>query len=224
MSAKDDGRLRRLGEDMGQEQATGRQIPDGCDEREAEAYGQALDIVTKAGGVGNIGSARHVGNCLAVAVVDPSLMTDEGAAVAVGGTLVMEEASVPADAVLMALRQLEDRQAGTEDIRSEPGYSPRDEEGRYRHQVFENFDLWEWRRLARRRQTEIDRLERELAESRAQVDRLRGNEILRTREEARREACAGILPGRAEEVLSELEERVAAILGSIRDAREGTES
>lgn len=61
----------------------------------------------------------------------------------------------------MALRQLEDRQAGAEDIRSEPGYSPCDEEGRYRHQVFENFDLWEWRRMACRRQTEIDRLERE---------------------------------------------------------------
>lgn len=188
----------------------------GTTETGFDARGQALDVVAMAGGAANVAAVRHVGNCIVVGVGDPSLMTEAGSSMAVGGVIVMEEAGVPAEQVVAAIELMTDIVAGTEDVRSTTGV--RDENGHV--MTFEHFALWEWRSLARRRQSEIQRLERDLAESRAQVDRLRAAEMLRLREAAARERCEGVLPERAEAVLGELEERVSAILDGIRTTRD----
>lgn len=83
----------------------------------------------------------------------------------------------------------------------------------------EPFETRAWRTQARELQQANERLRRELADARAQVDALRQAERLRALEEERRESCEGILPERAEEVLSELEGRVSAMLDNIRAAQ-----
>lgn len=83
----------------------------------------------------------------------------------------------------------------------------------------EPFETRAWRTQARGLQQANERLRRELADARAQVDELRRRERLRMLQEEAKESCQGILPDRADEVLSELEQRVSAMLDGIREAK-----
>lgn len=227
---------------------------DGTDQRKipAEAYGQALDIVSIMGGSGNIIPLGQVGGRVVVMMRDPQKLDDEARDIPLlAGSLHIDVGDTSPGDVLTALRELVEDNLGGADSKgfveavreAKRNRRERMAEAKGRlddgtpyitQRMLDNgistasmgkplcdepFETRAWRMQAGELQEENERLRRELADARAQVDALRHAERLRTLEEKSRESCEGILPERAEAVLSELEERVSAMLDGIQMAR-----